>query len=658
MFCFCMPVIEISAPGPGKTQPRERLFNAMDELCASPILWLGGPPGAGKTALVASYLSARKLDGTWCHLASQTGAGGAVAPIALNGLLRGILERGFLIIEDCHQIPAAVLSELATEWAAVVPPDVRLILIGRGEPPANLAPLVVKGSIAVMAASDLPFSMEEMHDWATALRAESSALTQWHEKCGGWALGIARALEGLRRDPTDPIRAFEAAKQELFAYFAAEVFEHMALCERQVLVSAALVGRTSGQMAASLSGNAEAYDILVRSAGRDGLLARSPGLPPAYQFMPLFREFLLARIADTFPPTELRALAMRATAILEKDTNEDWLGNCELLEAYFALRRGDRTRCHQLLCSALTEANYAPEAIQACAVFPTAVARVCAEALHEDIAPESARRLVERHHLPAPPRTERHWPWPVKVYVLGRFRVLKADAPIRFSRRAQRKPLELLQALIAFGATEVPARALIDALWPDSEGDAGYHALESALYRLRLLLGAPDAVRMASSRLTLDRSQIWVDLWEFEQELPNVRGADTNLAERVACIRQLYEGDFLLHESDKPWALKTRQDLRARFLRCMRDVARMYESRSLWQEAAKVYQSGLELDSLSEDLHRGLMVCHRELGDHSEALHAYRRCRELLTRFLGVPPNAKTQAVYHSVRERAACAHV
>jgi uncharacterized RmlC-like cupin family protein len=35
---------------------------------------------------------------------------------------------------------------------------------------------------------------------------------------------------------------------------------------------------------------------------------------------------------------------------------------------------------------------------------------------------------------------------------------------------------------------------------------------------------------------------------------------------------------------------------------------------------------------------------------------AHRRCRELLTRFLGIPPNAKTQALYHSVRERAAYA--
>ena len=65
---------------------------------------------------------------------------------------------------------------------------------------------------------------------------------------------------------------------------------------------------------------------------------------------------------------------------------------------------------------------------------------------------------------------------------------------------------------------------------------------------------------------------------------------------------------------------------------------------------------GIELDPLNEGLYRGLMLCHQELGDHSDALHAYRRCRELLTRFLGVPPNAKTQALYHSVRERAACA--
>ena len=99
--------------------------------------------------------------------------------------------------------------------------------------------------------------------------------------------------------------------------------------------------------------------------------------------------------------------------------------------------------------------------------------------------------------------------------------------------------------------------------------------------------------------------------------------------------------------------LKARQELRDRLLRAIRDAARKCEHARRWEDAANLYRAGIELDSLNEDLYRGLMLCHQELGDHSEALHAYRRCRELLTRFLGIPPSAKTQALYHSVRERA-----
>ena len=650
---FNPPLIQISAPSACRIQPRPGRFKAIDELCASPILWVGGPAGSGKTALVASYLSVRKLESVWYRVGAGSCAGAAV-PLAL--VLQRISQPGFLIIEDCHEIPAAELSEIATACASNPQPGVHVILIARGEPPASLAPLIVKGVIGMLFAPELRVSLEEMRHWAAPLNVDASALTQWHEKCEGWALGIARVLDRMRRCK-DPTTAVETAKQELFAFFAAEVFNQATPNERRVLVSAALVARASCHMLEALSGTPEAYEVLSRFAGRHGFGTRLPGMSRSYEFMLLFREFLLTQIADAFPPAELRVLAMRATALLEKDPHQNWLADCELLKGYFALRRGDCASCHQVLRTALTEAHHAPEATQACAVFPTVIAELCAEALRESIAPEAARRLIERHRLPAPPSAGQRWPWRFKVYVLGRFRLLKADGPVRFSRRAQRKPLELLQALIAFGATEVPARALIDALWPDSEGDAGYHALESALYRLRQLLDAPDALLMASSRLSLDRSQFWVDMWEFEHELHGARHGVADLPERVGRVRQLYEGHFLEHESEKPWALKTRQELRDRFMRCMRDVARVYEDRNLWQEAARVYQSGLELESLNEDLYRGLMICYREIGDHSEALQAYRRCRELLTRFLGVAPNAKTQAVYHSVRERASCAH-
>jgi two-component SAPR family response regulator len=197
---------------------------------------------------------------------------------------------------------------------------------------------------------------------------------------------------------------------------------------------------------------------------------------------------------------------------------------------------------------------------------------------------------------------------------------------------------------------------LIDALWPDSEGDAAYHALESALYRLRQLLGARDAVRMEGGKVSLNRDQFWVDMWEFEEELQRPHDPQANGTARVGRLRLLYQGHFLQHETEKTWVLKARHELRDRLLRAIRDAARECEHARRWEDASNLYRSGIELDSLNEGLYRGLMLCHQELGDHSEALLAYRRCSELLSRFLGIPPNAKTQALFRSVRERAAYA--
>jgi LuxR family transcriptional regulator, maltose regulon positive regulatory protein len=334
-----------------------------------------------------------------------------------------------------------------------------------------------------------------------------------------------------------------------------------------------------------------------------------------------------------------------ARALIEGDPWQLSRPDHTMLAAYLALHRPDPAECHRLLARSLAAS---PIASQAFARFPTLMAELCIEALRSGT--DTVRELIKqysRQPSPNPERVSRTWPF--KVYVLGRFQVLKDGAPIRFTLRQQRKPLELLQALIAFGGIEVGAGQLTDALWPDSEGDAAYHSLETALYRLRQLLGAASAVSMTGGKLTVDRRQVWVDMWAFESELRAADADDSNPSARLTRLRALYSGHFLAQEVEKTWAVEKRQTLRDRFVRTIGGFARIQEKRGQWHDAAHMYQIGIEVDSLAEEFHRGLMMCHRELGDPAAAVRAYRRCSELLSKSLGVQPSSRTLALYRSV---------
>jgi ATP/maltotriose-dependent transcriptional regulator MalT len=198
---------------------------------------------------------------------------------------------------------------------------------------------------------------------------------------------------------------------------------------------------------------------------------------------------------------------------------------------------------------------------------PRVIARLCLTALESGIETAYVRALIERNELAPDPawRQAESWPWPLRIYTLGRFGVVKRGVPLRFAGKAQKKPLELLKALIALGGRDVSEAKLADALWPEAEGDAAVQALRTTLFRLRKLIGEEVILRQ-DGRLTLDPTCCWVDCWAFER-LSSDDTADSPV--RLERLRKLHQGPFLDGTDDAPWARPLRNRLQAKLARLL-----------------------------------------------------------------------------------------
>jgi ATP/maltotriose-dependent transcriptional regulator MalT len=288
---------------------------------------------------------------------------------------------------------------------------------------------------------------------------------------------------------------------------------------------------------------------------------------------------------------------------------------------------------------------------------PREMADLCALAIERGIEPEYARGLVRGRRLAprAAPLRVAGWPWPFRIAALGRFELLREDAPVEFSGKGPGRPMELLKVLVALGGQNVRADQLGDALWPHVDADYAHKSFTAALHRLRRLLGEDDALQLRDGRLSLDAGLVWVDAWALEAVLDELDGrlrAPPHAA-RVPELRSLvdealalYRGPFLPDESEQPSYLACREQIRSRVLRCLARVARAFEEAGQPAAGADSYQRLIDADPLYEAPYRNLMLACQRSGDLAEARATYERLRAILANRLKVMPSAETQAVY------------
>jgi LuxR family transcriptional regulator, maltose regulon positive regulatory protein len=183
---------------PGRVVVRPRLFKLLDTGVERPVTLVAAPAGSGKTLLLTSWMSAASppgevawlsLDGGdndpvrfWTYVLAALGRSGAVpadsALLAvqpsptdddalLPSLLHGLEELAspvVLVLDDVHELTEPqVLSELDF-LIRHAPPQLRLVLSTRADPPLALHRLLVSGQLTQLRVADLAFTVPEVDD--------------------------------------------------------------------------------------------------------------------------------------------------------------------------------------------------------------------------------------------------------------------------------------------------------------------------------------------------------------------------------------------------------------------------------------------------------------------------------------------------------------
>jgi ATP/maltotriose-dependent transcriptional regulator MalT len=197
---------------------------------------------------------------------------------------------------------------------------------------------------------------------------------------------------------------------------------------------------------------------------------------------------------------------------------------------------------------------------------------LCALALEHGVEPDLVLEIIDACGF-APEGSARFldsWPRRLKITALGGLSIERDGQPLGAGARAHRRTRELLGLLVAHGPRGARAEALCDALWPESEGDAARSALDTLAWRLRKLLGEPEAVLHREGRFLLNTAKVFVDAWALESLADAAaQGAPAGRVPRDLLLRRaalLAKGELLPGEGE-PAVVAAREQLRSKLER-------------------------------------------------------------------------------------------
>jgi len=311
------------------------------------VILLSAPAGSGKTTLLAE-LARRFPETTWAwllldsedndpsRLAAAIGASleGARIKIGDAGsgdpkqLITSIINRiaGLsehrvaIVLDDLHTITEKSVHELLDYLADHAPPNLRLVLATRHDPPMALARRRARGELGEIRLQELSFTEEETSTLANeclALNLTDQEVRQIHARTEGWAAGLRLLATTLAQAPARRATLLESGMQgsrRIFDFLAEEVLDRQPAELRGFLLETSVLVSLSPKVCDALTGRRDSIRILEDLYRRNLYVVAADESETTFRYHDLFADFLRERLRRERPEAwaELHKRAARA----------------------------------------------------------------------------------------------------------------------------------------------------------------------------------------------------------------------------------------------------------------------------------------------------------------------------------------------------------